>query len=126
MSETPSEDRLNTIEAYLDEPLARFVPIEPAEIREWIKEIRHQRALIEGLKPLARLGNEAVNVLQAGFDFKGVIMQDMAVDVVAVVQTEFDPAKHEDTQSIGVKSGDLWFECPPAVLAAKRALESEE
>ena len=89
-------------------------------------EVDQQRALIEGLTPLARLGVEAIiECAWQGCDFDGADIQRTAVKLSAVVETNFDPKIHEDTWGIGMVTDAPWFEFPPAVLAAKRALENE-
>ena len=84
-------------------------------------QVERQLKLIEGLKPLARLGIEAIEASQQGSLLYNPNLQDMGI----LIKTTFDPAKHTDTHGLKVNSGDLWFEFPPAVMAAKRALEEE-
>ena len=91
-----------------------------------ITKILMQSNLIEGLKPLARLGVEAMAYFGDGRAFHGAIIHATAVKFELLIKTKFDPAKHKDWSDIGTNPGDLWFEFPPAVMAAKRALEEEE
>lgn len=90
-----------------------------------IAEIRRLRALVDGLRPLAKLGCESIDASNEGSDFDGAEIFELAVKVGAVVQVPFDPEKHEDVHGVGMEEGDTWGEIPDAVLAVKRALQVE-
>lgn len=90
-----------------------------------ITEIRRQIGLIEGLKPLARLGVKAVKVSRTGLNFDSADIHDTAIELGVLIETALDPARDEDT-GIGFEPGETYFEFTPEVLAAKRALEVEE
>ena len=89
-----------------------------------IAEIRRLRAENEGLRPLAKLGAEALDASNGGSDFDGADVYEMAIKVGAVVQVPFDPEKHEDVWGVGMEPGDTWGEIVPNVLAAKRMVQA--
>lgn len=85
-------------------------------------EIRRQSELIDGLRPLARLGMDAAR--QDGGDFESMEIYESAIRHGVLVEVPFDRSEHDDPHG-ECGEGDQWAEYPPLVLAAKRALEEE-
>lgn len=123
MSEISEED-LNTLEQmYLPN---KDWHIQAGQICTLIDEIRRLHAENAGLKPLAKLGVEAIEECAwQGCNFDGEDIQEAAEKYGAIQEAPegYDPDIHPESDICG--PGDRWYTFTPSALAAKSALEDE-